>query len=69
MASLVELNVSANNLEDLPIGIGLLRRLRTFFADDNFLSNIPIEVCNLNFHYLILDDFQYVNKMVIRKMD
>jgi len=44
MASLTELDVSINSLEQLPIGIGLLRHLRTLYADDNFLSHLPAEV-------------------------
>ena len=44
MVSLTELDVSSNSLEELPIGIGLLRHLRTLYADDNFLSYLPAEV-------------------------
>ena len=44
MVSLTELDVSSNTLEELPIGIGLLRHLRTLYADDNFLTYLPAEV-------------------------
>jgi len=44
MVSLTELDVSSNSLEELPIGIGLLRHLRTLYADDNFLTCLPAEV-------------------------
>lgn len=44
MVSLTELDVSSNSLEELPIGIGLLRHLRTLYADDNFLAYLPAEV-------------------------
>jgi Leucine-rich repeat (LRR) protein len=44
MVSLSELNVSGNDLELLPPSIGLLRHLRTFYADENVLSEIPPEV-------------------------
>jgi len=44
MVSLTELDVSSNSLEELPIGIGLLRHLRTLYADDNFLTYLPAEV-------------------------
>ncbi len=39
-----ELNVSANDLEELPSSIGLLRHVRTLYADENFLLDIPPEV-------------------------
>ena len=44
LVSLTELDVSGNNLEQLPIGVGLLRHLRTLYADDNFLATVPSEV-------------------------
>ena len=44
LTSLSELNVSVNDLEELPVSIGLLRNLRTFYADENFLSFVPSEV-------------------------
>ena len=44
MVSLTELDVSSNSLEELPIGVGLLRHLRTLYADDNFLTYLPAEV-------------------------
>lgn len=46
LQSLSELNVSCNNLEDLPVTLGLLRNLRTFYADENYLLFIPSEVCS-----------------------
>lgn len=46
LQSLSELNVSCNNLEDLPVTLGLLRNLRTFYADENYLLFIPAEVCS-----------------------
>ena len=39
-----ELNVSANDLEDFPPSIGFLRQLRTLYADENYLAEIPPEV-------------------------
>jgi len=44
LVSLIELDVSSNSLEELPIGVGLLRHLRTLYADDNFLTYLPAEV-------------------------
>jgi len=44
MVSLTELDVSSNSLQELPIGVGLLRHLRTLYADDNYLSYLPAEV-------------------------
>ena len=42
--SLAELNVSANELEELPPSVGLLRHLRTLYADENFIIEVPPEV-------------------------
>lgn len=42
--SLSELNVSANALTELPSSLGLLRYLRTLYADDNELTFLPAEV-------------------------
>ena len=39
------MNISANDLEELPPSIGFLRHLRTLYADENFLYEIPAEVC------------------------
>lgn len=44
LVSLSELDVSANDLEEVPPTIGLLRHLRTLIADENFLSDIPCEL-------------------------
>jgi len=44
LVSLTELDISSNSLEELPIGVGLLRHLRTLYADDNFLTYLPAEV-------------------------
>lgn len=44
LVSLTECDVSANDLEELPPTIGLLRHLRTLIADENFLSDIPCEL-------------------------
>ena len=44
LVSLSELDVSANDLEEIPPTIGLLRHLRTLIADENFLSDIPCEL-------------------------
>ena len=44
MSSLSELNVSANDLQDLPPSLGLLRYLRTLYADENLLEYIPAEL-------------------------
>lgn len=44
LASLSELNVSRNELEQLPASIGCLRHLRTFYADENRFSYLPPEV-------------------------
>ena len=44
LVSLSELNISANDLEELPPSVGLLRHLRTLYADENFLEEIPVEV-------------------------
>ena len=44
LVSLSELNCGANDLEELPPSIGLLRHLRTLYADENFLLDIPPEV-------------------------
>ena len=51
MVSLTELDVSSNSLEELPIGVGLLRHLRTLYADDNFLSHLPAEVTAFIRHF------------------
>jgi len=51
MVSLTELDVSSNSLEELPIGVGLLRHLRTLYADDNFLSFLPAEVIAFVVHF------------------
>ena len=40
----MELNISANDLEEIPPSIGLLRHLRTLYADENFIIEIPPEV-------------------------
>ena len=52
MVSLSELNISANDLERLPPSIGLLRHLRTLYADENFIVELPSEVC-LTDDYLV----------------
>ena len=44
LVSLSEMNISANDLEELPPSIGFLRHLRTLYADENFLYEIPPEV-------------------------
>ena len=44
LVSLLELNISANDLEEIPPSIGLLRHLRTLYADENFIIEIPPEV-------------------------
>ena len=44
LASLVELNVSDNNLKMLPPTIGYLKQLTTFLADNNILDFLPPEV-------------------------
>ena len=44
MISLSELDLSANDLEELPPTLGLLRHLRTLIADENFLADIPAEL-------------------------
>ena len=44
LLSLSELNISANDLEDIPASLGLLRNIRTLYADENYLSFIPSEV-------------------------
>lgn len=44
LASLVELNVSDNNLKMLPPTIGYLKQLKTFLADNNILDFLPPEV-------------------------
>ncbi len=38
------MNISANDLEELPPSIGFLRHLRTLYADENFLYELPPEV-------------------------
>ena len=45
LVSMSEMNISANDLEELPPSIGFLRHLRTLYADENFLYEIPAEVC------------------------
>jgi len=49
MVSLTELDISSNSLEELPIGVGLLRHLRTLYADDNFLTSLPPEVIHCQY--------------------
>ena len=44
LVSLSELNITANDLEYLPPSIGFLRHLRTLYADENFIYEIPPEV-------------------------
>ena len=44
LVSLLELNISANDLEEIPPSIGLLRHLRTLYADENFIIEVPPEV-------------------------
>ncbi len=44
LSSLVELNVSDNNLKMLPPTIGYLKQLTTFLADNNILEFLPPEV-------------------------
>ena len=50
-----ELNISANDLQALPASIGLLRNLRTFYADENLLEFLPAEV--LYFYFKIWNLF------------
>jgi len=57
MVSLTELDVSSNSLEELPIGIGLLRHMRTLYADDNFLSYLPAEVTVFYVHTFVFKSF------------
>ena len=45
LVSLSELNISTNELEELPPSMGLLRHLRTMYADENYLVDVPPEVC------------------------
>lgn len=44
LSLLEELDCSCNELESLPPTIGYLHSLRTFAADENFLSELPREV-------------------------
>ena len=44
LVSLSELNISTNDIEELPPSLGLLRHLRTIYADENLLEEIPPEV-------------------------
>ena len=56
LSALSEFNISTNDLVEIPSTIGLLRNLRTMYADENYLEVIPPEVwkdfLNLNFLYL-----------------
>ena len=47
------MNIAANDLEELPPSVGLLRHLRTLYADENFLEEIPPEArtCSFTFVY------------------
>lgn len=51
LSSLSELNISMNDLEELPASIGLLRNLRTFYADENLLTFVPAEVTDKEIIY------------------
>jgi Leucine-rich repeat (LRR) protein len=44
MSSLFELVLNHNHIIELPNTIGLLRNLRTFYIDENDLSDLPVDV-------------------------
>lgn len=44
LSLLEELDCSCNELESLPPTVGYLHSLRTFAADENFLTELPREV-------------------------
>ncbi|CAJ1061107.1 leucine-rich repeat-containing protein 7 isoform X6 [Xyrichtys novacula] len=46
LSLLEELDVSCNELESLPPTVGYLHSLRTFAADENFLTELPREIGN-----------------------
>ena len=63
--SLSELNVGANDLEEIPPSIGLLRHLRTVYADENFIVEIPPEVSAL-LSYSVCVSVQCTAKLLIQ---
>ena len=52
LVSLSEMNIAANDLEELPPSVGLLRHLRTLYADENFLEEIPPEARTCSFTFV-----------------
>lgn len=56
LSLLEELDCSCNELESLPPTIGYLHSLRTFAADENFLTELPREVglSTLDEHFHII---------------
>lgn len=63
LVSLSELDISANDLEEIPPTIGLLRHLRTLIADENFLSDIPCELGSCSGLTVVSGEFMMLRRL------
>jgi Leucine-rich repeat (LRR) protein len=58
---LIILDVAGNGLTTLPLGIGYMGSLRTIYAAENQLTDLPASISKLDLYMLDLSDNQFTH--------